>query len=48
MTVSIFEFAIAITAVTIFVLLSCVLAITHHENDVYIKQSRKYASRLRR
>ena len=47
MTVSIFEFAIAITAVTIFVLLSCVLAITHHENDVYIKQSRKYASRLR-
>ena len=45
--VSIFEFAIAMTAFTIFVLLSCVLAITHHENDVYIRQSKKYASRLR-
>ena len=48
MTVSIFELAIAMTVVTIFVLLSCVLAITHHENDVYIRQSKKYASRLRR
>ena len=48
MTVSIFEIAIATAAFTIFVLLSCVLAITHHENDVYIRQSKKYASRLRR
>ena len=48
MTVSIFEFAIATAAAfTIFVLLSCVLAITHHKNDVYIRQSKKYALRSR-
>ncbi len=44
-TVSIFELAIAMAAFTIFVLLSCILAITHHKNDVYIRQSKKYASR---
>lgn len=47
MTVSIFELAVAMSAFTIFILLSCVLAITHHENDVYIRQTKKYASRLR-
>jgi hypothetical protein len=45
--VSIFELAIAMAAFTIFVLLSCILAITHHKNDVYIRQSKKYASRSR-
>ena len=47
MTMSIFELAPAVAAFTIFVLISCVLAITHHENDVYIRQSKKYASRSR-
>lgn len=47
MTVFIFELAVAMSVFTIFVLLSCVLAITHHENDVYIRQGKKYASRLR-
>jgi hypothetical protein len=47
MTVSIFELAVAMSAFTIFVLLSCILVITNHENDVYNKQSKKYASRLR-
>jgi len=47
MTVSIFELAAGLAAFTIFVLLLCILTITHHENDIYIKQSKKYASRLR-
>lgn len=47
MTVSIFEVVIATAAFTIFVLLSCILAITHHKNDVYIRQSKKYALRSR-
>ncbi len=44
-----FEVAVAAAAAafTIFILLSCILVITHHENDVYNKQSKKYASRLR-
>ncbi len=46
MTVSIFEVAVAMATFMIFVLLSCVLVITHHKNDVYIRQSKKYASRL--
>lgn len=44
-----FEVAVAAAAAafTIFVLLSCILVITNHENDVYNKQCKKYASRLR-
>jgi hypothetical protein len=44
-TVSIFELAVSMAAFTIFVLLSCILTITNHENDVYNRQSKKYASR---
>ena len=44
MTVSIFELAIAMTGFTIFGILLCVLTVTNHKNDVYIRQSKKYAS----
>ena len=46
-TESIFELATALAAFTIFGLLICILTITNHENDVYIRQSKKYAPRSR-
>lgn len=44
MTVSIFELTSGLVAFTIFGILLCVLTVTNHKNDVYIRQRKKYAS----